>query len=156
LRRLPRRLLVDLPVEKDREDILGIHLQNEVLDESVSIPALAEQTPLYSGSDLKNVAVAAALACVREENEAASKHKASGNTESYTFAEKRTLSKRHFDKALEEISASISEDMSSLTAIRKFDEKYGDRKGRRKRAAALGFGSAAEANQRRETGRVRN
>ena len=156
MRRLPRRLLVDLPVKQDREDILRIHLQNEVLDESVSISALAEQTPLYSGSDLKNVAVAAALACVREENETASKHKSSGNTDAYIFADKRTLSKRHFDKALEEISASISEDMSSLTAIRKFDEKYGDRKGRRKRAAALGFGNTADADRRRETGRVRN
>ncbi|KAI7576056.1 AAA-domain-containing protein, partial [Hortaea werneckii] len=33
LRRLPRRLLVDLPVAKDRESILGIHLKNEALDD---------------------------------------------------------------------------------------------------------------------------
>lgn len=136
LRRLPRRLLIDLPVAKEREGILGIHLKNEHLDETVSLSKLAEQTPLYSGSDLKNVAVAAALACVREENELARSHE--GEKE-FKHPEKRTLSLRHFEKALEEVSASISEDMSSLSAIRKFDEQYGDRKGRTKKKG-YGFG----------------
>lgn len=138
LRRLPRRLLVDLPVAKDRESILGIHLKYENLDPSVSLSKLAEQTPLYSGSDLKNLSVAAALACVREENELANAHK---DEEDLKFPAKRTLALRHFEKALAEISASISEDMSSLTAIRKFDEQYGDRKGRRKKT---GYGFGAE------------
>ncbi|KAK5175070.1 uncharacterized protein LTR77_000207 [Saxophila tyrrhenica] len=137
LRRLPRRLLVDLPVAKDRESILGIHLRNEALDSSVSLAKLAEQTPYYSGSDLKNLSVAAALACVREENELADIRK--DDTE-FQFAEKRTLTSKHFEKALSEISASISEDMKSLTAIRKFDEQYGDRKGRRKK---VGYGFSA-------------
>ena len=137
LRRLPRRLLVDLPVTKDRESILGIHLRNESLDGSVSLSKLAEQTPLYSGSDLKNLSVSAALACVREENELAESRK---DDKDFKLPEKRTLTSRHFDKALAEISASISEDMSSLTAIRKFDEQYGDRKGRRKKTS-YGFGT---------------
>lgn len=143
LRRLPRRLLIDLPVEKDREAILKIHLKSERLDPDVSIPDLAAQTPFYSGSDLKNVCVAAALACVREEFDAAAASSRAKDTntnsaeKTYEYPEKRTLHKRHFEKAMEEISASISEDMGSLSAIRKFDEKYGDRRGRRKKA---GFG----------------
>jgi SpoVK/Ycf46/Vps4 family AAA+-type ATPase len=152
LRRLPRRLLVDLPVEKDREAILKIHLKDEILDESVSLSKLAKDTPFYSGSDLKNLSVAAALACIREENEVAAKHV---GDEPYTYPEKRILSKKHFDKAMEEISASISEDMSTLSAIRKFDEKYGDRKGRRKRNAALGFGGTTVPEKDSESGRVR-
>lgn len=137
LRRLPRRLLIDLPVAKDRESILGIHLKNEILDSSVSLSTLAEQTPLYSGSDLKNLSVAAALACVREENELAEKHK---DDKTFKLPEKRILTSQHFDKALTEISASISEDMTSLAAVRKFDEQYGDRKGRRKKTG-YGFGA---------------
>ncbi|KAL8783392.1 MAG: hypothetical protein Q9213_004651 [Squamulea squamosa] len=70
LRRLPRRMLVDLPTEKDREEILRIHLKDEFLDSEISLPKLATETPLYSGSDLKNLCVAAALACVREEYDA--------------------------------------------------------------------------------------
>ena len=138
LRRLPRKILVDLPTAKDRESIFKIHLKGETLDESVSLGTLAEQTPFYSGSDLKNVCVAAALAAVKEENELQQKN--SENKE-FRLPSKRTLTKGHFDKALLEISASISEDMSSLNAIKKFDEQYGDRRGRRKKSS-YGFGNA--------------
>lgn len=153
LRRLPRRLLVDLPTEKDRESILKIHLKEEVTDPSVDLADLASRTPLYSGSDLKNLCVAAALACVREENEQALQHK--GETP-YEYPERRTLTPSHFNRAMEEISASISEDMASLSAVKKFDEKYGDRKGRRKKSAGWGFTPPGEAGKVTETGRVRD
>jgi SpoVK/Ycf46/Vps4 family AAA+-type ATPase len=152
LRRLPRRLLVDLPVEKDREAILKIHLKDEILDESVSLHSLAKKTPYYSGSDLKNISVAAAIACIREENEMAAKHT---GDEIYVYPERRILSNQHFDKALDEISASISEDMSTLGAIRKFDTKFGDRKGRRKMGSGLGFGGTTFQEKDSEGGRVR-
>lgn len=152
LRRLPRRLLVDLPVEKDREAILQIHLKDEILDESISLATLAKNTPFYSGSDLKNLSVAAALACVREENEMALKHT---GEEPYLYPPRRILRKEHFDKAMEEISASISEDMSTLHAIRKFDERYGDRKGRPKKKAGIGFGGTTNPERDSEAGRVR-
>jgi SpoVK/Ycf46/Vps4 family AAA+-type ATPase len=191
IRRLPRRLLVDLPTQADRKEILRIHLRGEQLDESVDLADIAKRTPFYSGSDLKNIAVSAALACVKEENEqaaiAAAKATAEPESESeptsssdselrpgpsatstsstssqqpstppkpphlvrgqnYIFPEKRILHSRHFDKALQEISASISEDMSSLSAIKKFDEQYGDRKGN-KRRKDFGFGMLAERNE---------
>ncbi|EUC46569.1 hypothetical protein COCMIDRAFT_92490 [Bipolaris oryzae ATCC 44560] len=178
IRRLPRRLLVDLPTQADRKEILRIHLRGEQLDESVDLDDIAKRTPFYSGSDLKNIAVSAALACVKEENEqaalAAAKAALEQNDDStesepektdstsassssskpphlvrgqvYDFPEKRTLHARHFDKALQEISASISEDMSSLNAIKKFDEQYGDRKGN-KRRKDFGFGMALERNE---------
>lgn len=152
LRRLPRRLLVDLPTEQDRRAILQIHLKDEQLDPSVDLDELARRTPLYSGSDLKNLCVAAALACVREENERAAKHQ---GPEPYRYPERRVLTKAHFERGMEEISASISEDMSSLTAIRKFDEKYGDRKGRRKKGPSWGFTAPGEAETAAETARVR-
>lgn len=197
LRRLPRRLLVDLPTEQDREAILNIHLKGEQLAEDVSVAKLAQKTPFYSGSDLKNVCVAAALTCVREETDAALKHakaatsnsapsieaetatvtgaEASASSESkspftenanerkapeekqtYKYPEKRILTSNHFEKALAEISASISDDMSSLTAIRKFDEKYGDRRGRRKKAKGPGFGTISdEEREKLDDGRVR-
>ncbi|KAG8531149.1 uncharacterized protein KY384_004507 [Bacidia gigantensis] len=157
LRRLPRRLLVDLPVEKDREVILNIHLKDELLEPQVSIPQLATQTPFYSGSDLKNLCVAAALACVREESESAAEFNKQSPDEIYQYAEKRTLCQRHFTKATEEISASISEDMGSLSAIRKFDEKYGDRRGRRKKLGGYGFKTVDDSEKLgSDNARVRN
>jgi SpoVK/Ycf46/Vps4 family AAA+-type ATPase len=193
IRRLPRRLLVDLPTQADREAILRIHLQGEQLDDSVDLESLAKRTPFYSGSDLKNIAVSAALASVKEENQEAAlaAAKATSKTESsvhskaesatdstasteptatsaestaaltapsppkvlhlvrgqtYNFPEKRTLHLRHFDKALQEITASISEDMSSLSAIKKFDEQYGDRKGKRGKKD-FGFGVATQRSE---------
>ena len=139
LRRLPRRLLVDLPTEADRLAILKIHLKEEQLDPSVDLADLAKRTDLYSGSDLKNLSVAAALACVREENDNASKHQ---GDKPYEYPERRILKDSHFERGMQEISASISEDMSSLTAIRKFDEQFGDRRGRRPKPKGWGFGPA--------------
>lgn len=184
LRRLPRRLLVDLPTEEDRAQIMGIHLREEKLADDVDLKALAAKTPLYSGSDLKNVCVAAALACVREETrslrspsktesseptgaaESAEASKSTGESSKPSAGtslllrkEKRpprVLQSRHFDKALLEISASVNEDMGTLKAIRKFDEKYGDRKGRKKKGVSLGFSpKIGEATTAEEEWRVR-
>ncbi|KAL8708561.1 MAG: hypothetical protein Q9220_006614 [cf. Caloplaca sp. 1 TL-2023] len=253
LRRLPRRMLVDLPTEEDREAILKIHLKDEILHSDVSLAKLAADTPLYSGSDLKNLAVAAALACVREEYDAskaasavtvptseitssgvqqASPKASSGSHPSPSSASsesepaslsssaeftttpspspstdppptpstpstspssttptsnptspssptptpppnqpppsprkktspppprpKRILLPHHFSTAIAEISASVNEDMGSLTAIKKFDTKYGDRRGRkRKLGGGYGFGTLDEGEVGRREGRVR-
>ncbi|KAK5046019.1 hypothetical protein LTR84_008806 [Exophiala bonariae] len=150
LRRLPRRLLVDLPTESDRLEILKIHLRNENLASDVDLPALAKSTPFYSGSDLKNLSVAAALNAVREENRLAKQHT---GTEPYQHPERRTLTGKHFETAMEEISASISEDMTSLKDIRKFDEQYGDKRGKQKKTPKLGF--PTKGKQERDTIKVR-
>jgi ATP-dependent 26S proteasome regulatory subunit len=128
LRRLPRRILVDLPTEQDRSAILNILLADEQVADDVSVADIAARTPLYSGSDLKSVVVAAALTAVREET-----------TTGGPWHQKRVLTKDHFEQALGEISASISDDMESLKDLKKFDEKYGDRKGRKEKQG-LGFG----------------
>ena len=166
LRRLPRRLLVDLPTEQDRHEILKIHLKSEQLAEDVNLQEIAKRTPFYSGSDLKNLAVAAALNAVKEENRAAKKHEAqvaetkdegNGDTaEKYQYPEKRTLTAEHFNTALEEITASISEDMNSLKDIKKFDEQYGDRKGKKRKKPSWGFKSAKEAEKVLDTVKVRD
>ncbi|KAJ7582782.1 hypothetical protein C8J56DRAFT_831682 [Mycena floridula] len=66
LRRLPRRLLVDLPGVKEREEILKIHLRDENLAPDVNVKALAAKSETFSGSDLKHLCVAAALHAVKE------------------------------------------------------------------------------------------
>lgn len=136
LRRLPRKILVDLPLENDRHSILKLLLRGETVDTSVSLEHYAEKTPYYSGSDLKNVCVAAAMAAVEEENEAATKHT---GPEAFQYPERRILRKAHFERALKQIPSSISEDMVSLKMIRKFDEEYGNRR-RETKKSGMGFG----------------
>ncbi|KAF5315759.1 hypothetical protein D9611_004624 [Ephemerocybe angulata] len=66
LRRLPRRLLVDLPGEAEREGILEILLRDETLASDVTLAMLAKKTESFSGSDLKHLCVSAALDAVKE------------------------------------------------------------------------------------------
>ncbi|KAF9052950.1 hypothetical protein BJ165DRAFT_1339470 [Panaeolus papilionaceus] len=66
LRRLPRRLLVDLPGENERKEILKILLRDEVLAPDVTVEHLSKKTDSFSGSDLKHLCVAAALDSVKE------------------------------------------------------------------------------------------
>ncbi|CAE6482519.1 unnamed protein product, partial [Rhizoctonia solani] len=54
IRRLPCRILVDLPDKDIREEILNVLMKDEELEPEVNLGALASQTPFYSGSDLKS------------------------------------------------------------------------------------------------------
>lgn len=145
LRRLPRKLLMDLPTKDDRAAILNLLLEGEQLEPTVSLPDLASRTPFYSGSDLKNLCVAAAMSAVEEENASKASFVASGgDAAGYKYPAKRTLRAEHFEKGLAQIPASISEDMPSLKAIRKFDEEYGDGKKGRKKVKGMGFGILPE------------
>ncbi|KAJ7097985.1 hypothetical protein B0H15DRAFT_636081 [Mycena belliarum] len=66
LRRLPRRLLVDLPGQAEREEILKILLRDETLDTDLDTISIAKKTEGFSGSDLKHLCVSAALDAVKE------------------------------------------------------------------------------------------
>ena len=57
LRRLPRRLLVDLPGEKERKEILKILLTEEDVAEDVNLDEMAKRTGDFSGSDLKRASL---------------------------------------------------------------------------------------------------
>ena len=63
--RFDRRVTLDLPDIKDREEILGIHAKNKPLAEGVSLRKIAERTPGFSGADLANLLNEAAILAVR-------------------------------------------------------------------------------------------
>ncbi|CAE6425365.1 unnamed protein product [Rhizoctonia solani] len=66
VRRLPCRVLIDLPDDAAREAILKILLRNEQLEGDVDLKTLARQTSRYSGSDLKSLCVMAAYESAKE------------------------------------------------------------------------------------------
>lgn len=66
LRRLSRRILVDLPDTANREKILRIILKDEDLEDNFDFGDLAKKTVGYSGSDLRNLCIAAAQRPLRE------------------------------------------------------------------------------------------
>ncbi|KAG5224442.1 peroxisomal ATPase pex [Salix suchowensis] len=66
IRWLPRRIHVDLPDAKNRMKILRIILNRENLESDFQFDKLANATEGYSGSDLKNLCIAAAYRPVEE------------------------------------------------------------------------------------------
>ena len=63
--RFDRRVTLDLPDIKDREEILTIHSKNKPLAREVSLRKVAERTPGFSGADLANLLNEAAILTVR-------------------------------------------------------------------------------------------
>lgn len=63
--RFDRQVTVNLPDVREREEILGVHAKNKILDEKVKLSSIAQRTPGYSGADLENLLNEAALLAVR-------------------------------------------------------------------------------------------
>ncbi len=63
--RFDRRVILDMPDIKEREEILRIHANNKPLDQAVSLRKIAERTPGFSGADLANLLNESAILTVR-------------------------------------------------------------------------------------------
>ena len=64
--RFDRRIVVNMPDVKGREDILKVHVKNIPLSKDVDLQVLARSTPGFSGADLSNVVNEAALVAARQ------------------------------------------------------------------------------------------
>ncbi|OJD36656.1 atpase family aaa domain-containing protein 1-a [Diplodia corticola] len=98
LRRAPVKIQLGIPTEAERCKILELLLTGEDLHPDINPKTLAKRTPYYTGSDLKNLCVASALECVREQQE---------------DSEKRQLQKRHFEAAIAMIRATKMDQKSA-------------------------------------------
>lgn len=67
--RFDRRIVVDKPDLKGREDILKVHLKNVKTDENINFKQIALGTSGCSGADIANMVNEAALKAVRERRE---------------------------------------------------------------------------------------
>jgi len=65
--RFDRRVMVDLPDRKDREEILKIHARKKPLEEDVNLKLVAERTPGFSGADLYALMNEAAIKAARDD-----------------------------------------------------------------------------------------
>jgi cell division protease FtsH len=63
--RFDRRIILDLPDVKEREEILKIHCRGKPLASNVNLREVAERTPGFSGADLANVINEAAILAAR-------------------------------------------------------------------------------------------
>lgn len=64
--RFDRQVVIDKPDLKDREEILLVHSRKKPLEPSVSLKAVAERTPGFSGAELANLLNEAAILAARQ------------------------------------------------------------------------------------------
>ena len=65
--RFDRRVTIDLPDRKDREEILKVHARKKPLQDDVNLEIIAQRTPGFSGADLYSLMNEAAILAAREE-----------------------------------------------------------------------------------------
>mmetsp|Transcript_89228 Transcript_89228/g.235948 ORF Transcript_89228/g.235948 Transcript_89228/m.235948 type:complete len:588 (-) Transcript_89228:621-2384(-) len=68
--RFDRRVQVDLPDVKGREQILNVHLRNKKLDEEISVGEVAKRCAGMSGADLENLMNESAILAARRKKKA--------------------------------------------------------------------------------------
>uniref|UniRef100_A0A6M2E7H0 AAA+ ATPase domain-containing protein n=1 Tax=Populus davidiana TaxID=266767 RepID=A0A6M2E7H0_9ROSI len=126
IRRLPRRIHVDLPDAENRMKILRIILNRENLEADFQFDKLANATEGYSGSDLKNLCIAAAYRPVEELLE-----EEKGGKNGATLA-LRPLNLEDFIQSKAKVGPSVSFDAASMNELRKWNEQYGEGGNRKK------------------------
>lgn len=67
--RFDRRVIIDMPNIKEREEILNVHAKNKPLDKSVDLKKVALKTPGFSGADLENLLNEAAILAAKNNRE---------------------------------------------------------------------------------------
>ncbi len=64
--RFDRRIVIDLPDVKEREEILQLHMANKKVASDVNVHRIAQRTPGFAGADLANLVNEAALLAARK------------------------------------------------------------------------------------------
>lgn len=102
--RFDRIVFVGVPEKEGREQILRIHTKKVPLDKDVDLKKLADETEGYTGADLESLVREAAMLALRED------------------IESKKVSKKHFDKAIEKVPASVSK--SDGERYKRLEEQY--------------------------------
>ncbi|CAL5208915.1 unnamed protein product [Lathyrus oleraceus] len=140
IRRLPRRLMVDLPDAPNRGKILSVILAKEDLAPDVDLEAIANMTDGYSGSDLKNLCVTAAHCPIREILEKEKKERSLALSENKpepelcSSADIRPLKMEDFRYAHEQVCASVSSESTNMNELQQWNDLYGEGGSRKTRS----------------------
>jgi SpoVK/Ycf46/Vps4 family AAA+-type ATPase len=135
LRRLPRRILVPLPDQAARAQILRLILRDEALQAGFPLEQLAARTDGYSGSDLKALCVRAAHEPIRELLRAEAVVEASGAPAVEPGVGGAALRPVQFSDFVREdgselvIASSVSKQSTTLDELLRWNEQYGETRG---------------------------
>lgn len=140
IRRLPRRLMVNLPDTVNRAKILKLLLSKEDLSPDVDFDAIARMTNGYSGSDLKNLCMTAAHCPIKEILEKEKKERVAASAEGRSPPalsggnDIRPLNMDDFTYAHGRVRASVESESVNMAELQQWNELYGEGGSRRKKS----------------------
>ncbi|MDY6817852.1 MAG: CDC48 family AAA ATPase [Halobacteriales archaeon] len=105
--RLDRQIHVPIPDETARRKIFEVHTRHKPLADDVDLDWLARETENYVGADIEAVCREAAMAASREFINSVTPEEIDESVGNVLIA------KEHFEQALDEVSASVDEDVRS-------------------------------------------
>jgi SpoVK/Ycf46/Vps4 family AAA+-type ATPase len=161
LRRLPRRIMVDLPDLHSRKEILSVSLANNRVSPDVNLTKLAEKLEGYTGSDIKEICREAVVRVAHErasllEGKLPLPASSSSSFPSTTTSPSsnsnsvdeeddnanenlfdmnlplRPVSLSDFEAAMKKLKSSIAETGKELQKVIEWNEKYGEMKRKKK------------------------
>jgi SpoVK/Ycf46/Vps4 family AAA+-type ATPase len=120
IRRLSHKVLFSLPTPEQRKDIFKVLLKDEDLSDDVNLDLLAAETEGYSGSDIRSLCGAAALAWSVEQSDIAD----ASNSEDQPAPLRLTAV--HFESAFERSMPSVS--AQSMRDIESFEKRFSQKR----------------------------
>ncbi|PHT46317.1 hypothetical protein CQW23_15475 [Capsicum baccatum] len=140
IRRLPRKLMVNLPDAPNRAKILKVILAKEDLAQDVDLESVASMTDGYSGSDLKNLCATAAYRPIRDILEKEKKEQAAASADGRpplalsSSADLRPLNMDDFRYSHQQVCASVSSESTNMTELLQWNDLYGEGGSRKKQS----------------------
>ncbi|XP_047270519.1 peroxisome biosynthesis protein PAS1 [Capsicum annuum] len=132
IRRLPHRLMVNLPDAPNRAKILKVILAKEDLAQDVDLESVASMTDGYSGSDLKNLCATAAYRPIRDILEKEKKEQAADRADGgpppalSSSADLRPLNMDDFRYSHQHVCASVLSESTNMTELLQWNDLYGE------------------------------
>ena len=128
-----------LPDATNREKVLSVILKDEETDPKLDLAELGRETEGYSGSDLKNLAIAAAYVPLREMLETEKKMKrqkpstgdGNGDESSLELPPVRAINMSDFKSAMKQVTPSTHADTASMSELQRWNEQFGEGGSRR-------------------------
>ncbi|PHT45979.1 hypothetical protein CQW23_15137 [Capsicum baccatum] len=143
IRRLPRRLMVNLPDAPNRAKILKVILAKEDLAQDVDLESVASMTDGYSGSDLKNLCATAAYRQIRDILEEEKKEQAAASADGgpppalSSSADLRPLNMDDFRYSHQQVCPSVSSESANMTELLQWNDLYGEGGSRKKQGCSV-------------------
>jgi len=136
LRRMPRRILVDLPDVETREEILRVSMAKNRMADDIDFSEVARQLEGYTGSDIKEVC-REAVVCIAHEAAKSLEERSADKREDYADVEEeeamlRPVTREDFTRALQKLSASVSERGREVSRVWEWNDQYGEVKRKQK------------------------